>query len=233
MKQNPTQPNHRSSFPSILVLALFTFLPLSSWAAPTGTLTGTVEFAANLGPSLPVKGYSSLYRSASEPSVDPRADVVVYLENVPGTFTPPPRNAVTHHKAQHFIPRVVPLLKGQRFVIANDDPYDHAVQSESRKNQPFKRILKAGSPPLVYRTSYVEEILIHCTGHLRSVGYVLVLQNPFFTTIEKNGSFRLKDVPPGNYTLRAWHPDLAPVSTQVTVLARRELEINLIFEKVR
>jgi len=179
------------------------------------------------------RGYASLYRKAAEPAGDPLADVVVHLVEVPGRHPVPERNAVSHHKAQGFSPRVLTPLRGQRLVIANDDPYDHQLRSDSKRNTPFNSRLKAGGPPLIYRTQHTEEFTISCSMHLKSACHVLVLQNPHFSRLGKDGSFRLKELPPGTYELRAWHPDFAPVSTRVTVLARREVAVNLIFEKVR
>jgi hypothetical protein len=231
MNRSSIPPSHPSNF-TTLTLLLFA-LPCSVAAAPSGTISGNVEVPETLASHLSNRGYASLYRKAATPPVHGLEDVVVYLESVPGTHPAPERNAVTRHKAQDFSPRVLPVLKGQRLVVASDDPYDHVLSSDSRRNPPFRRRLQSGGPPLIYRTVAAETFIISCSGHLRSWCHVLVLQNPFYAVPARNGSYQLKDVPPGSYVLWAWHPDFAPVSTRVTVLARREVAVNPIFEKVR
>lgn len=202
-------------------------------ASPAGTVTGQVSWAESLLPLLQSRGFASLYRQATSPASNPLEDVVVYLEKVDVNFPVPSRNAVSRHRGWRFEPRVLPVLVGQRLVITNEDSYDHPLASDSRRNKPFRRILKAGSVPLIYRPSYHEIFTVTCEGHLRSELHVLALQNPYYAQPGKDGSFILSDVPPGQYTLVAWHPDLAPVTAQVSVLARRDSSVVLHFEKGR
>jgi outer membrane lipoprotein-sorting protein len=49
------------------------------------------------------------------------------------------------------------------------------------------------------------------------LGFIIVLQNPYFDLTDKSGNFEIKDVPAGTYKLMAWHEKLQPVSQQVTV----------------
>jgi hypothetical protein len=47
--------------------------------------------------------------------------------------------------------------------------------------------------------------------------FVVVLDNPYFSVTGKNGAFTIENVPPGAYTLNAWHESLMTVSKEVTV----------------
>jgi hypothetical protein len=49
------------------------------------------------------------------------------------------------------------------------------------------------------------------------LGFIIVLQNPYFGLTDKSGNFEIKDVPAGTYKLMAWHEKLQQVSQQVTV----------------
>jgi hypothetical protein len=74
--------------------------------------------------------------------------------------------------------------------------------------------------------TYDEEgkITLLCKIHPRMEAHLVVLQNPFFATASKEGTYEIKDVPPGEYVLRAWSPKprkRKPKSANVTVAAGR------------
>jgi len=49
------------------------------------------------------------------------------------------------------------------------------------------------------------------------LAYVGVLEHPFFGVSDASGNFTIKDLPPGDYTIEAWHEKLGTKTEKVTV----------------
>ncbi len=205
-------------------------------AAVPGSIVGRAEIPPALSAILQQQGYVSLYQHQPTPAGSKplsAEETLVYLERVVGVFPPATRHGVIHHKARAFLPRALPVLKGTGIALVNDDPYDHTIQVHSLLKPAWQISLKSGNQPYLFRPLQADEILLSCGAHLKSEGFLMVLQNPFFVTAGKDGSFSLKNVPPGVYTLKAWHPDLTPRSLPVTVFSGKESKVDILFEKVR
>jgi len=214
-------------------LLSWTLLAPPAWAAPVGTVLGRVEFSEELRSLFPRRDPATLYLPTPTVILPSLEEAVVYLERVPGTFAPSLKNAVSHVRGREFHPRVLTLVKGTRMVFANDDPYEHLLKSNALLNPPISFPLKPGGPLCVTRTTTPEEFVVSCPQHMRSECFILVLQNPFFTTPVKDANYLLKNVPAGRYLLKAWHPDLVPVSQEITVAAGKQTPVDLIFVKAR
>jgi hypothetical protein len=50
-------------------------------------------------------------------------------------------------------------------------------------------------------------------------GYVVVVPTPYFAVTDKEGSFAIKDVPAGHYTLKTWSEEGKPATQPVEVTA--------------
>jgi len=101
--------------------------------------------------------------------------------------------------------------------ISNSDPLSHNViprQGQSRVEQ----IQPARTPPFSYAYENEEFIPVKCNLHPWMLGYFAVLRTPYFAVTGEDGSFTLPDLPPGRYTITAWHETLGTQS--------REIEIN-------
>jgi uncharacterized protein (DUF2141 family) len=73
-------------------------------------------------------------------------------------------------------------------------------------------------------------IPVKCNVHPWMHGYVAVFKHPFFAVTGKNGSFEMKNLPPGTYTLQAWHEKLGTMSQKVTVAANQTQNIEFVFK---
>jgi hypothetical protein len=60
--------------------------------------------------------------------------------------------------------------------------------------------------------------------------YVAVFKHPYFVVTGKDGSFDLNGLPPGTYTLKAWHEKLGTASQQVTVVANESKTVQFVFK---
>lgn len=143
------------------------------------------------------------------------SQTVVYIKEAPGNFSPPTHHPVLDQKNKAYAPHVLAVLKGTTVEIRNSDDFLHNVHSLGPTvfNIAMPKFRK--SIDQVFDKSGVNPIV--CDVHPEMSGFVLVLQNPYFTIPAKDGSFKITNVPNGTYTLEAWDEHKNVTSVQVTV----------------
>lgn len=146
-------------------------------------------------------------------------NTVVIIEYANGNFKIPSKNPVMNQKDLKFIPFVLPVVTGTTVDFLNSDNVLHNVFSPDKCCNNFN----LGTWPKNEKRSYTYiesgcESVILCNVHPEMEGYVLVLQNPYFTVADKDGNYEIKNVPVGVYTLKLWNLKLKaePVKIKVT-----------------
>jgi plastocyanin len=128
------------------------------------------------------------------------------------------RENVVDQVDKEFVPRVLAVLAGTPVMFPNHDHVRHHVYSFSPAKR-FELPLYAGVPakPVVFDTPGV--VVLGCNIHDWMVGYVYVSESPYFAKTSDDGKARLRDMPPGAYVVRVWHPQLAGTeeATQRTI----------------
>ena len=148
------------------------------------------------------------------------ANVFVRLKgNFPQTPVPA-QPVVIDQTSCMYTPRVVGARVGQTVQIKNSDPLLHNIDALSGKGNGFN----VGQPRagLVYEFKpKTEEVMLHlkCDVHNWMNAYIGVVTNPYFAISNTKGTFEISKVPPGTYTIEAWHERYGPVSKMVTVKA--------------
>jgi plastocyanin len=148
------------------------------------------------------------------------ANVVVYIKSGVSDyrFQPPTEDAKLTQKGCMYEPHVTALMTGQKLDVANDDQTTHNVFMMSQNNQPSNRSSQPGSAPIVESLTAPElAIPVKCNVHPWMKGYVFVFDHPYFAVTQADGKFELKGVPPGTYTLVAWHELYGSMQQTVTV----------------
>jgi len=141
---------------------------------------------------------------------------VVYFE--PDRPVPPAKagglQMVTQRK--EFSPRVLVAPKGATVEFPNRDPILHNAFSVSEP-QPFDLGLfgQGEVGRVTFETPGV--VRVFCNVHHDMVGYVLVLDTPFYTRPDGRGGFRLRGLPPGPGTLTVWHEQAEPWSRRLEI----------------
>lgn len=158
---------------------------------------------------------------------------LVYVEGLPDWREPPPAaEVVIDQFGCLYRPRVIAARVGQPVVILNSDPLVHNVHSEARQDPAaaFNEIMPTAGTRLV-KTFARPEVAVHlkCDIHPWMSAYVGVFAHPYFAITDENGEFQLRNLAPGEYTLRAWHETLGAQSQKLTVAASTDAAVELAF----
>jgi plastocyanin len=142
-----------------------------------------------------------------------------------------PTGAVTIDQAGcWFRPRVLGIQVGQTLDVVNSDPVTHNIHPMATVNHEWNHSQGPGDPPM-HRIFNKPEIMIpvKCNIHDWMHAFIGVVDHPYFATTKDDGSFTLPNLPPGTYTVTAWHETLGRQSTTLTVSAKGKAEANLTF----
>jgi plastocyanin len=158
-------------------------------------------------------------------------NVVVYVSGgLSGSFDAPSEPAVLDQQGCMYHPHVLPVMVGQKIMIKNSDEFLHNVHAMANVNpafnfgQPNKDEGKAVDPLKAAETFHVK-----CDVHPWMSAYIVGLENPFFGVSGEDGSFSIANLPPGDYTLTAWHETLGSKEVQVKVEAGKPAEVKISF----
>mgnify|MGYP000112004262 FL=1 len=106
-----------------------------------------------------------------------------------------------------FQPHVLVVRKGSSVSFPNSDDIRHHVYSFS-KSKRFEIKLYAGMPENRVTFDKIGVVAVGCNIHDWMLGYIYVVDTPYFDKSDVHGRFRLKDVPIGKYLVQIWHPRL-------------------------
>lgn len=154
-------------------------------------------------------------------------NAVVYIEKVNRKFAPPDTPAVMDQKDLMFTPEVLPVLAGTTVKFVNSDAVLHDVFSPSPCGGQFDLGLFPGgqSRAHVFKHAGCAAIIL-CDVHPEMQAWVVVLQNPYYAVTKSDGTYIIRNVPAGTYTLKAWYNYYEIQSVKVTVPASGEVEVN-------
>jgi plastocyanin len=147
-------------------------------------------------------------------------------------FDPPTQTAVISQKGCLYEPHVLAVRENQPIEVVNDDPTSHNIHPTPANNREWN---KAEPPGARLEEAFAREeiaIPVKCNIHPWMRGYIAVLKNPYFAVTKQDGSFDLQNLPPGTYTIKAWHEKLGTATQTVTIGANQTKEISFVFKSM-
>ena len=147
------------------------------------------------------------------------ANAVIYLEKIEGkTFEAPKEHALIDQKNLSFVPHVLPIVAGTSVDFLNSDDVLHNVFTPDKCSEKFNLGTWPKGEKRFYTFKNVGCIpVLLCNVHPEMEAFVVVLQNPYFAVSKMDGTYTIKNVPAGKYTLIVWHEKLKSQSVEVVV----------------
>lgn len=209
--------------------------------ATTGEIKGVVHFNGKAPERVKIDmtmdpACSLAGTNLSEPvvvSAGKLANVFVYVKSIAPSKAPngtPP--VVLDQKGCRFQPHVIAVQQGGEVEFRNSDPTMHNVHTlaESAGNKTLD-ISQAPLGQADTRRFDTPEIMlpIRCNNHPWMSAFLNVAPSPYFAVTGTDGSFTLRNVPAGAYTLAAVQEKLGEQDVQVTVPAKGSADASFTF----
>jgi plastocyanin len=160
-------------------------------------------------------------------------NAVIYVGTVGEKSFPPPKvHPLMDQRGLQFIPHVLPVVAGTTVDFLNSDDVLHNVFSPDGCAEKFNlgSWPKGQTRSFTFHTQGCMPVLL-CNVHPEMEAYIVTLQNPYFAVSDKDGSYSIKNVPEGKFTLKIWHEKLKGSSQEVTVPVSGDVEMNFEIKK--
>ena len=156
-------------------------------------------------------------------------NVLVTLEGIKEGKRWPDQRRQLVNQGGLFVPHLQAVRTGSQVEVINRDPVLHNSHAyldgktlfnlaQPTKDQVIRRPLR--------RAGLVDVV---CDAHDWMNGWIAVLGHPYFAITGEDGGYAIADVPPGAYTLTAWHEKLGRQQQPVTVKAREQKKVSVTF----
>jgi plastocyanin len=160
-------------------------------------------------------------------------NVVVYVSaGLPADakYDPPQEPAVLEQKGCTYKPHVVALRANQELKVVNADSTTHNIHPSPNNNRELNQSQPPGVP---FSMTFAREeisIPVKCNIHPWMRSYFAVFKHPFFAVTGKDGSFDISNLPPGSYTITAWHEKLGTSFQKITVGESETKTLEFVFK---
>jgi len=161
-------------------------------------------------------------------------NIAVYIDSVPGkTFTAPPEHVSMDQTHLSFAPHVLVVQQGTTVEFKNDDNVGHnvywpAIHHDKKLAHNMGTWPQGQAKPFTF--TEVGDVPLLCNVHPEMSGIIFVVPTPYFAVTDKDGNYVIKNVPPGQYTLKTGSENGKPASQPVTV-AGTTVSVNLTVSK--
>ena len=146
------------------------------------------------------------------------------------TFDVPAQEVTFEQKGCIYEPHVVAVRANQKLKMVNSDNTTHNIHPIPTNNREWNKAEPAGT---TMEESFPREeiaIPVKCNVHPWMKSYIAVFKHPYFAVTGKDGSFQLPNLPPGDYTVEAWHEKLGTMTQKITVAAGESKTVDFTFK---
>lgn len=211
-------------------------------AAPSGgSIVGKVTYEGTPAKQRPIdmsKEPSCAQQYATLPSTETvvtgpdnaLGNVVVYISAGAPDEPAPSQAAVFTQKGCRYTPHVLPLLVNQELTVVNADQTSHNIHPLAKINREWNKSQPPGTPPIVTKYDKPEFVPVKCNVHAWMHATFAVLKNSHFAVTGEDGAFELPNLPPGTYTITAWHESYGDQTQELTITGSETKTVNFVFK---
>lgn len=154
-------------------------------------------------------------------------NVFVYVKDGLGNyyFDVPTEPVKLDQQGCRYVPHVFGARVGQPIEISNSDDTLHNVHAIANVNREFNfgQHLKGMKNTQVFTAREVM-VPFKCDVHGWMISYGGILDHPYYAVTSDGGTFELKNLPAGTYTVEAWHEKMPP-QTQTVKVGEKEAKV--------
>ncbi len=225
---------------AVIGLAGSAMLVTAARPAGTGTITGKVSFTGTPPKMKPIDmSKEPVCAKEHNPPIktqdiesgpgDTLQDAVVYISAGDQASAPASTPVRYDQKGCEYIPHVLAMQVNQPLQVYNNDPVAHNIHPMPKQNSEWNKSQPPGSPPIDTKWDKPEFIAVKCNIHPWMHGYFAVMKTSHFALSGADGTFTIKDVPPGKYTVTAWQEHMG-TQTQEVAVTGGETKVNFTFK---
>jgi hypothetical protein len=156
-------------------------------------------------------------------------NVVVYVQGIPPANGANRPSAVLDQVHCQYVPHVVALQIGQKLIVRSSDDTMHNIHGQPRINPAFNFAQIRVGVENVVSFKAAEIFPVQCDVHPWMNATIAVFDSSCFAVTGDDGSFEIRSVPPGEYTLIAWHEHYDKLEQQVKVGADRPAQVDFTY----
>jgi hypothetical protein len=159
--------------------------------------------------------------------------VLVRIKNgTAGKHAAPATPMILDQRECSYTPRVAGIVAGQKLQVKNSDNTFHNVWGVVKNKDLFNKPQppKAADLHLDPSTARPGDVVeLKCGAHPWMHAYIAVQDHPYFAVTAADGTFHIKDLPMGSYTLEAWHPELGAKELKVEIGKGKRADVTARF----
>ena len=136
---------------------------------------------------------------------------------------------VLDHRGCRYLPHLLGMRVGQPLLIFNRDPTQHNTHAVAPKNPDWNQSQPPEAGPLEHTFERPDIIAFKCNQHPWEKAYVGVFDHPFFAVSDELGNYRIEGLPPGKYTVVAWHERFGEQTAEITIVPGEGRNLSFTF----
>jgi len=161
------------------------------------------------------------------------ANVFVYVKEgaEKWNYPEPTDQPVLDQLGCQYVPHVLAVRVNQNLTIVNSDPFLHNVHPQPTANQQFNQGMPVKGMKIEHKFAAPEIMIpVKCDVHRWMQAYIAVMKHPFYNISGDDGSYSIKNLPAGNFTIEAWHEKYGAQTQQITVTDGESKEVSFNFK---
>jgi hypothetical protein len=217
--------------------------PIYKATGSEATIVGTISFIGR--PPKPLRIDTSADPICETVNPDPITDwvivnnhklanVVVYVrgESLNAySFDAPSSDVTLEHKGCQYVPHVLGMQTQQTLKVLNSDPTTHNTHPTPKNNREWNQSQPPGAVAIEQRFAWPELFIpIKDNQHPWEKAYVGVFSHPFFSITGTDSSYKISGLPPGEYTIVAWHEKFGEQTVDVFLAGSEQRTLDFTFK---
>jgi hypothetical protein len=160
-------------------------------------------------------------------------NVLVYVKDGPSTkfsYDVPTEQVPLDQNGCQYRPHIIGVRAKEDLKITTSDATTHNIHPQPKNNKEWNESQPANGAPLIKSFARAEIIPVKCNQHPWMKAYIGVFDSPFYAVTGKDGSYEIKGLPPGEYTIEFWHEKLGTQTQKVKVGEKETKSVDMSFK---